>query len=548
MQKKNWRKIWFLIHSWLAMPLWALTFFVCLSGTIATIDQELVWLSQPQVRANAPSGDAVRLDFDELLTAIQDQQPQAHVSALSRPVKSQYALTATVSYPDATTATLYINPYDGAIQGNSAEFDLHGFIRALHGWLLIPWSSGGSVGWYLVTIVSLPMLGSLISGMILYRRFWRDYLHPRLRLRHGARVLWGDFHRLAGIWSLPFILIIAVSGVWLLIEGVLYDFRISYSTAGPPAIVARADVPPGMGEQPPPTLSPQQAVDAVCRAFPEFKPYRINFPANAYDLYRISGRSRHYPLVMESVSVNPYNGELAQSRRVSDLAWPEVMARSLVSLHMGDFAGLGLKLVYFFFGLLLSLMVYSGMVLWGKRTWHETRRVFEQRGYTPAYLGRRWGMHLSGVVVLLPLLYFAPYMDRIALYRGAAGLGERTIGTLQAGPFILDLAEWQVRPPLPDGQAGLKKTFTLGLRQEDFPHIKAVYLKVGKPRSIRSAGALASGSPYRQFVRVCVPEHAGPDAVLWLTLETWDGAIHRASLPLQQASPITVAFLEQQRG
>jgi uncharacterized iron-regulated membrane protein len=41
-------------------------------------------------------------------------------------------------------------------------------------------------------------------------------------------------------------------------------------------------------------------------------------------------------------------------------------------LHTGDFAGLWLKLVYFFFGLLLTMMVFSGMMIWTKRTVKET--------------------------------------------------------------------------------------------------------------------------------------------------------------------------------
>nr|WP_320116670.1 PepSY-associated TM helix domain-containing protein [uncultured Desulfuromonas sp.] len=548
MKKRNWRKIWFLTHSWLAMPLWVATFVVCLTGTVATLGQELVWLTQPQVRANVPDDKSERLDFDAVLAAVKRQQPKAHVSALSRPVKAQYALTAQVSTADGNTATWYVNPYNGAIQGQQSHFDLRRFLRALHGWLLVPWTNGYSPGWYLVTLLSLPLLGSLISGVMIYKRFWRDYLRPKIRLRHGPRVMWGDVHRLAGIWSLPFIFIIAVTGLWMLVQAVLYDHHITFSTAGPPVMVARADVPQTEDGQAPTMLSPQQAVDAACRAFPDLQPYRVSFPAHAYDLYRISGRSRHYPLSTDSVAIHPYNGHVEQTRRLADRSTLEIITGSMIPLHIGDFAGLGLKLVYFMFGLLLTLMIYSGMLLWGRRTWRETRQVFEQRGCAPAYVARRWGMHLSGVVLLLPLLYFAPYMDRIALYRGAAGLGERPIGTLQAGPFTLDLAEWQVRPPRPDGQAGLKKTFTLGLRQEDSARIKAVYLKLGKPRSIRSAGALASGSPYRQFVRVSVPEHAGPDAVLWLTLETWDGAIHRASLPLHQASPTTAAFLQQQRG
>ncbi|MNN64307.1 hypothetical protein D3C81_1797440 [compost metagenome] len=37
-------------------------------------------------------------------------------------------------------------------------------------------------------------------------------------------------------------------------------------------------------------------------------------------------------------------------------------------LHTGDFGGIWIKLIWCFFGLLLSMMVLSGLLIWSKRT------------------------------------------------------------------------------------------------------------------------------------------------------------------------------------
>ena len=37
-------------------------------------------------------------------------------------------------------------------------------------------------------------------------------------------------------------------------------------------------------------------------------------------------------------------------------------------LHTGDFGGLWIKLIWFFFGLVLSMMVLSGLLIWTTRT------------------------------------------------------------------------------------------------------------------------------------------------------------------------------------
>ena len=66
-------------------------------------------------------------------------------------------------------------------------------------------------------------------------------------------------------------------------------------------------------------------------------------------------------------------------RRVSDLSGLELFTESMRPLHTGDFAGLWLKLVYFLFGVLLTMMVLSGMLIWTKRTAQATAAALRRR-------------------------------------------------------------------------------------------------------------------------------------------------------------------------
>jgi hypothetical protein len=50
--------------------------------------------------------------------------------------------------------------------------------------------------------------------------FWKGFFKPTLRIRHGARIFWGDFHRLSGIWSIWFIAVISITGTWFLIQAI----------------------------------------------------------------------------------------------------------------------------------------------------------------------------------------------------------------------------------------------------------------------------------------------------------------------------------------
>ncbi|WP_341217580.1 PepSY-associated TM helix domain-containing protein [Neptunomonas phycophila] len=378
---KSRTKLWFLVHSWLAMPIWLFVFFVCLTGSIATVSQEIVWLIDPAVRANQPSDKTRILNYDEIIDVVHQASPQVYIERITRPVKSQFALSAVVSYPDSTTATVYINPYTGAIQGTASGFDFRQFIRAVHGWLLLPFDNGYtfySFGWYIVSFLGIPMLLSLITGLVVYKRFWRGFFSPRLRFNRGSRVFWGDFHRLAGIWSIPFILIISVTGIWFLIQAALFDNSISISSDGPPIYVAREDVPSSIGDEPA-IISPSDAVAVVTQAYPNVTAERVSVPGNTYNHYVVDGRSQRYPLIIERFSVNPYNGNIEKAKRLSDHTSLELVTESMRPLHTGDFVGLTLKLVYFFFGLLLTMMVFSGMTIWTKRTFKASQAIMRER-------------------------------------------------------------------------------------------------------------------------------------------------------------------------
>jgi uncharacterized iron-regulated membrane protein len=329
------------------------------------------------VRANAPSTNARVLGYDEILAAVEREVPGVRVRSVSRPVKSIFALTVRVDRPDGSSSRLYVNPYTGMVQGEQGAFNFQQFVRALHGWLLLS-DDNFQIGWYLVSALSIPLLGSLITGIVVYKRFWRVYLRPRLRLSKGKRIFWGDLHRLAGAWSIPFIAIMAVTAGWFLIQMILSDNHISISTAGVPPMVERDDVPVVAKGAPTPRITLDQAAEAVRQQLPGLQPSFAQLPSSAYSHISVGGRGS-YPLLFETVKVNPYNGKVEHTRLVSDRSVFELVTGSMRPLHTGDFAGLWLKLVYLVFGLLLTTLVFSGMMVWTKRTAVETVKLVRER-------------------------------------------------------------------------------------------------------------------------------------------------------------------------
>ena len=99
----------------------------------------------------------------------------------------------------------------------------------------------------------------------------------------------------------------------------------------------------------------------------------------------------------------------------------------------------------------------------------------------------RWRFHLNVLLILIPLGFMPRYFADMALFSGSSGLGEREIGEVQVGPWSLKLAEWRIEPPHDEGPAGFMKDFNAALCQACIPQVKATYLRIGKPRSLRAA-------------------------------------------------------------
>lgn len=160
----------------------------------------------------------------------------------------------------------------------------------------------------------------------------------------------------------------------------------------------------------------------------------------------------------------------------------------------------------------------------------------------------KWRFHLNILLLLIPLGFMPKYFADQKLFRGESGLGATPIENIQVGPWSLTLAELRDEAPRQDGPAGYFKAFNAALCHTCGSEVKAVYLRIGKPRSLRAAGTIFFGNTYRMGTSLPVPERTRADAELWITVEGWDGSMHQASVPLAKASPATIAWLNKQGG
>ena len=230
----------------------------------------------------------------------------------------------------------------------------------------MPFTNGFSWGWYLVSLLGLPMLASLVTGLVVYKKFWKGFFKP-VRTGHGSRIFWGDLHRLSGVWSIWFIAVISITGTWFLIQAILSDNHITLSSQPIVPVIAREEVPQTPDGSPASRIDLDEAARLAGLAIPGLEVTSISLPATAYSHVMLSGPG-WYPLMFQSASVNPYTRNVDSQFLISDRSALEFVTESMRPLHTGDFGGLPIKLVWFFFGLILTLMVLSGLLIWTKRT------------------------------------------------------------------------------------------------------------------------------------------------------------------------------------
>ncbi|WP_341963804.1 PepSY-associated TM helix domain-containing protein [Pseudomonas sp. RC10] len=256
-------------------------------------------------------------------------------------------------------------------------------------------------------------------------------------------MFWGDFHRLAGLWSMGFVALIAITATWFLVQAVLSDHHIEFPDPPASTLMTDNDVPQTPAGSYPQPLSPDQAIHLVSKRIPGFQPGYINLPRHAYDYLDIGGQGK-VPFIYQSVSMNPYTGAIAISRLMRDRPPLEVLAKMMRPLHTGDFGGLWIKLIWCFFGILLSLMVLSGLLIWSKRTVKATASLLNRSALRrpsiapPPRIGRNpmthsvpsnasgrplstlrqawrtYRVHLNVLLILIPVAFIPTYFSDFA--------------------------------------------------------------------------------------------------------------------------------------
>ena len=376
-------RTWFRIHSFTGVVTGLLLFVVCWSGTVATLAHELDWLVTPEARSTP---GAERLAWEELLAAVEAAYPDATIALMRAPLYRRSAAEVVVNLPHQDGVRVYVDPYSGRVQGAWSQLNVWRFFRSYHRSLFFPTSWGT----LLVAAFALTMAASMLAALVFYRRWWRRFLRFD---RGDGRVFWSGLHKIAGLWSLWFVVVMVVTGVWYGIERIRYDYVDGIISFAGPTDAAVHRLPPPDSDAGPPAQSLDALLARARDVRPDLEIRTIRLREGVLYLDGQAGdllvRDRTNQLHLDARS-----GEVLYDQRAADLPLYWRWSDTADPLHFGDFGGLGSKLVWFVFGLILSGLILTG-------TWlHAHRLVREAAGTRRA----RWPGTMAACVVSLVVL------------------------------------------------------------------------------------------------------------------------------------------------
>jgi uncharacterized iron-regulated membrane protein len=357
------RTDWRGLHSLLALPASLFLFFLFLTGSLAVFSAEIDWLLHPAMRA-APAGEE-RISWGAVFDAAQAAQPgRAPVAILRAAPGSPFADRVLMLVPGSAPGSgparrenfLWVDPRSGRVQGETPAFAVEAALRGLHRHLLLPLRLGVP----LVSAFALLLAALVLAGALAHPRFLRGFV---LRPRFGGRArAWAsDLHRLLASWSLPFLLLLCLTGIWYFAESVglaappLPEYRLAKRAALLPAGFdgAALDRLVAAGE----TAFPGLAVREILLPRRPDQPVELHGEATAV-LVRVRANTVHLDPATGAVLGVHRGEELSPHQRLSEAADP---------LHFGLWGGLPARILWAVSGLVLAGIALLGALVHARR-------------------------------------------------------------------------------------------------------------------------------------------------------------------------------------
>lgn len=352
-----------LFHLWLGLSLGALFVLLGLTGSVLVFYTEIDVLLNPQVQVGGP----VAPDLDKALATVRAAYPtkpgpwRFEVTGEGGAIPARFYNPPERAGADFAPMLVWISPDGGQVLRRTYWGDTAmTFLYDLHYRLLL-----GETGGVVLGIAGIALFVLIVSGLWAWwpRGSWRKAL--RYKGDAGALRRWRDQHKIAGLWGLPLLLILTVTGVMLELP--------DESDAVLSALVAPVQAMPhpasASWEGKPITVA--QAVQAAQSALPRGRIAWVEVPGPGEGAFRIRMQQPGDPsdrFPHSFVWIDQHEGRVlaVSDTRLANASG--VINYWIHALHDGSFGGLATRILTALAGLIPLILFVTGFRRWRLRS------------------------------------------------------------------------------------------------------------------------------------------------------------------------------------
>lgn len=352
------------LHTWSGLLLGWLLFAIFVTGTIAYFRSEVTYWMQPELHVAMPGEHGVA----HALSRLQSAAPDAERWQLSLPDERRRTIgLVTTGGSNDPGLREEIDPASGAVL-HPRETAGGNFLYRFHFEL---YAMPRDPARWIVGIATMLMFVSIIGGIILHKRIFADFF--TFRPGKGQRS-WLDAHTASSVLALPFHLMITYSGLLLLASTLIPwnagDVRGSRDRSAPEQVEST-----WTGQAP--TVAVLAAIMADAESHWGMPPGRVtvHHPGRSNLSVEVAPKTNRALVAASgsgSIGVERrfYDGRTGlptAERGVPEQSAAQDTFNAFGTLHRARFAGTTLRWLFFVAGVVGTVMVGTGLVLWVKK-------------------------------------------------------------------------------------------------------------------------------------------------------------------------------------
>lgn len=357
------------LHTWGGLVFGWLLFAVFFTGTLSVFPIAITAWMQPELHEvrHASHEETVAL----AVRTLEDNARLASQWTIRMPNEERPLLTVgwRTRDPDGSTVQRQLDPATGAAMHPRRTLG-GGFFVRFHFSLLM-----GRTGQWLVGAAVMMMLAAIVSGVIIHKKIFKDFFTFR-PAAPGHRA-WLDAHTLAGVFMLPFHVMISYTGliifvftfmpagIQMLFDGdrQAYARELRAELGGEPTRLRR----PAAG-MPAPMVPLGDLIERIEAEWGlPITSVTVDHPGDLHATVRLAHFSRSTEQVFgteQAITLDGATGTVLRPTDGPQYLGAQGVRQTSFTLHTARLGGIGMKWLYFLMSAASCVVIGTGLVMW----------------------------------------------------------------------------------------------------------------------------------------------------------------------------------------